>query len=91
MLTIDHRPSEDDLWLRGHILSLTTNLGIWATDCTIDAYLGASPTDSFTLRFPGGSATGSYRQMISVLTGEKTFDRFVADCWVEGILDATTP
>jgi hypothetical protein len=90
MYTADPKPNEDDMRLRAHILLRATKLGIWATDCKIDTYLGELPIDRFTLRFSGGSATGSYLQMVAVLTGAKTREQFIADCWVEGILDEPT-
>jgi hypothetical protein len=88
MSITEPKPNDDDLRLRAHILLLASKLGIWATDCRIDTYLGELPIDKFTLRFPGGSATGSYRQMVAVLSGAKTREQFIADCWADEILDA---
>lgn len=87
MFTTEPKPNEDDLRLRAHVLLLAAKLGIWASDCAIDTYLGELPIDKFTLRFPGGSATGSYRQMVAVLSRAKTREQFIADCWAAEILD----
>jgi hypothetical protein len=87
MYTTDPKPSEDDVRIRAHILLLASKLGIWASECKFDTYLGELPIDRFTLQFPGGSATGSYLQIASVLTGAKTREQFIADCWAAEILD----
>lgn len=90
MYIIEPKPSEDDLRLRAHILLLAGKLGIEASDCIIDTYLGELPIDKFTLRIPGGSATGSYLQMVAVLSHAKTREQFIADCSAAEILDKPT-
>ncbi|QDU25601.1 hypothetical protein ETAA8_06710 [Anatilimnocola aggregata] len=87
MYTTEPKPNEDDLRLRAHILLLIEKLGFCGSECSIDTYLGVVPIDRFTLRFPGGSATGSYQQLVEVLSSARTTEQFVANCWATEILD----
>jgi hypothetical protein len=86
MYTTEVKPSEVDARIRIHMLLLATKF-FPATYCTIDTNLGEFPIDKFTLRFPGGSATGSYRQISGALFGAQSQAEFVADCRMAGILD----
>jgi hypothetical protein len=91
MTTLHHLPSEDDLRLRLHFFSLAEAIGIRSSECSLDTYLGElMPIEHSTFCFPGGSVTGSYRQIVAAFEAVKSPAEFVASCRETGILDDRT-